>query len=266
VGDFRLSARALRCLASSSEVIALVLRQVASSYDEVRAMVQGCWPIKTPDYRERFMPTFHLAFCLTALEQLDEADELRALVQRSLVRWRKMYLREGLVRDVPGWHFTDWDGLNSDACRQQQRGAHAVLNAWYHEACRMLGLPGIDLWKFDEVFWVGAARAYRLVAGGGPSPHATAAAMISLSTPRGLDYLRELAHLRQRVTPYFAAYVAEAVGCVSRVGMREFIRWYYGPIVEQTGTIWERGEDVSARAHSASVGVAALLVDEELRG
>src|SRR5262249_10818788 len=153
---------------------------IATSYDEGRAMVQGAWPVKRPDSRDLFMPTYHLAYCLTVLDHCPDDAHLGALVERSLRRWQSTYLRDGLLRDVPGWHFTDWDSLDGAAGRQASRGAHAVANAWYYEACQRLGLPSIDLAAFETTFWLEDAGAYRLTETGGPSPHATAAALTSL--------------------------------------------------------------------------------------
>jgi hypothetical protein len=259
-GDLRMSALALCTLADNPEVVAHALRQIATSYEEGPAMVQGAWPVKTPDFRATCMPTYHLAFCLTALEQEVTDPLVCDVVRRSLSRWREKYYRDGLLRDLPGWHFTDWDPVNGDASRKEGRGAHAVANCWYHEACARLGLPSIDRQRFDETFWMEEAGTYRLwERGGGPSPHATAAALVSLPGARGLAYLRDEPRVWPRVSPYFAYFVAAALGKFSREEMIAFIKRYYGPIAARHGTIREKVADTASQAHGWSVGVAALL-------
>lgn len=265
-GDLRMSALALRALADNPEVVAHALRQIATSYEEGPAMVQGAWPVKTPTFRDQLMPTYHLAFCLTALEQ-DVTDPLVCdVVRLSLRRWQQKYVRDGLLRDLPGWHFTDWDPVNEDASQKKTRGAHAVANCWYYEACTRLGLPSIDLQRFEATFWMEAAGAYRLVERGGPSPHATATALTSLPTARGLASLRDEQQVRQRVSPYFAYFVAAALGKASPEEMIAFIKRYYGPIAARHGTLHEKVADTASLAHGWSVGVAALLASVLCRG
>jgi hypothetical protein len=266
VGDLRMSALALAALADNPEVATHALRQIATSYEEGPAMVQGAWPVQTPDFRDQLMPTYHLAFCLAVLEQGVTDPLVRGVVERSLRRWQEVYVRDGLLRDLPGWHFTDWDPVHEDAARKKIKGAHAVVNCWYYEACARLGLPSIDLRKFDRAFWVEAAGAYRLLERGDPSPHATAAALSSLPVTKGWLYLRDERRVRQRVSPYFAYFVAAAIGKSSVEEMVGFIKRYYGPIADRHGTIHEKIADTASLAHGWSVGVAALLVTALRRG
>jgi hypothetical protein len=258
-GDLRMSALALRALADNPEVAAHALRQIATSYDEAHAMVQGAWPVKTPAFRGQFMPTYHLAFCLAALEQGATDPLVCGVVSRSLRRWQQKYVRDGLLRDLPGWHFTDWDPVNEEAAQKKTRGAHAVVNCWYYEACTRLGLPSIDVRRFDQTFWMESAGAYRLTERGAPSPHGTAAALTSLPVTRGLAYLRADGPVRQRVSPYFAYFVAAALGKFSSEEMIAFIKRYYGPMASRHGTLYEKIDDGASLAHGWSVGIAWLL-------
>jgi hypothetical protein len=140
-----------------------------------------------------------------------------------------------------------------------------VLNAWYHETRERLGRPSIDLERFRQTFWIPEAKAYRLLESGGPSPHATAAAVSALPGTDGVGYLLGDCQMRQRVTAYYAYFVARAIGKASRERMRQFIEDYYGPIAARYGTIWEKTDDRAASlAHGWSVGVAALLTDGRL--
>jgi hypothetical protein len=258
-GDLRMSALALRALADNPEVVTHALRQIATSYDETYAMVQGAWPVKTPAFRGQFMPTYHLAFCLTALEQQVTDPLVCYVVGRSLRRWQQKYVRDGLLRDLPGWYFTDWDPVNEEAAQKKTRGAHAVANCWYYEACTRVGLSSIEVASFDRTFWIESAGAYRLVERGGPSPHATAAALSSLPGTRGLAYLRDEGPVRQRVSPYFAYFVAAALGRFSPEEMIAFIKSYYGPMASRHGSLYEKVGDGASLAHGWSVGIASLL-------
>ena len=214
-------------------------------------MVQGAWPVKTPEFRDQLMPTYHLAFCLSALEQEVSDPLVCGVVRRSLQAWQRQYLRDGLLRDLPGWHFTDWDPVNEDAARKTIargpcRGQLLVLRG-----LRRLGLPSIDLQALHAAFWVETAGAYRLLEHGGPSPHATAAALASLPAAQGLDYLRDERQVRRRVSPYFAYFVALAMGKFSREEMIAFIKSYYGPLASRHGTICEKVADTASLAGTA---------------
>ncbi len=264
VGDLRMSGLALSALADNPEVVPYALSQIATSYEDGPAMVQGAWPVKHEHNRDLLMPTYHLAFCLTVLEQCPGDGRLRGLVERSLRRWQAQYVTDGLLRDLPGWHLTDWDPADPDAAARSFPGrAHAVANAWYHEACTRLGLPTIDLDRFEEVFWLPGEGAYRLVEGGGPSPHATAAPLSSLPVPSEPGYLLDDRNLLGRVTLYFGYFVARAIGRSSRVEMLDFVKRFYGPIAARHGTIVEKTGDHASLAHGWSVGVASLIASGE---
>ncbi len=107
VGDLRMAAKAIRRLTVNTEVTAFSLRLIADSYDSSAALVQGAWPCGTPLFSLE-MPTYHLAFCLTCVEHdasLEFDTKVRGIVTQSLVAWRDKYLVDGLLRDLPGWHF-----------------------------------------------------------------------------------------------------------------------------------------------------------------
>jgi len=265
VGDLRMSAKAVRVLADDPEPVRLALRQIATSYDPATLMVQGAWPIRDPGYRGLLVPPFHVAFCLTVLENAADDANLMNLCRESLIDWGRTYLKDGLLRGLPGWYFVDWDatdpaaaGRHADKSARTITGPHAVTNAWYQEACAGFGVPTIDRNAFDRAFWMPEAGAYRLLEEGGPSPHATAATIVSLGTEQGLSYLAN-GDWSDRVTPYFGYFVAAALARLGRPVMLDFIRRHYGPSVERYGTIVERTDDTYSLAHGWSVGVAELI-------
>ena len=267
-GDLRASAAALRALATNDEPVALALRQIATSYDEPAAMVQAVWPASLPFDKPLFIPGYHLAFCLTAvehgLERLPPA--VAGLPARSLAAWRERYLgADGLLDGYPWgcWWFVDWDVERRPP--ETMVGADAVTHAWFHQASRALGLPGLDPAGFEAAFWTG--RAFALDRGGGESPQATAAALLAFpDSPRreaALDWLQAeeaAGGLARRVTPYFGWFVAAALALRSREAMLGFVRGFYGPRAARWGTIPEKTHDDASLAHGWSVGVAALLV------
>jgi hypothetical protein len=111
-------------------------------------------------------------------------------------------------------------------------------------------------------------RAYALTADKSrDSPHATAAALNSSAArnhrPEALRYLDEevaTGRLAERVTPYFASFVARALGLVSHARAVTFIRGFFGPIAREHGTIYEKTSGCASLAHGWSVGIVPLLI------
>ena len=274
-GDLRMSAIALEKLTTNGlPVVERALAQIATSYDPAAAMVQGAWPVRRPDYRGLAMPTYHLAFCLTALRH-GRDPRLLALVRESLLKWQAMYRRDdGLVTDVPGWHFVDWDTCDPLAADTGHRGmrqrpcptSHAVVNAWHFEACVRAGLdPGIDPDRLHNAFFDPATHGYRLYPGSGPSVHATAAMLGSVPTDprpleRSLAFITDTADLDERVTLYYGYFVAGALARHDPARAIDYIRRRYGPVARTYGTLYEKTHDRASLAHGWSVGIVDFLV------
>jgi hypothetical protein len=144
-------------------------------------------------------------------------------------------------------------------------GPDAVTHAWLHEACAAHDLPSpIDRDAFERTFWTG--EAYRLHPEGDADPRATAAAALAFpESPHAasaVDWLlaeHARGRIAERCTPYFATFVARAVGRRSPDAMRAIVRDLYGPRATRWGTIPEKTTDGASLAHGWSVGVAALL-------
>jgi hypothetical protein len=294
-GDARMSAIALRALGEAPETIDLALRQIAASYDPQQAMVKGAWPSSLGS----FMPTYHLAFCLAALEQspdLSRDPEVRHVVEDSAQRWSEGHLREGLIGSPPGWCFTDWEqgALETMGWALEEGAPHAILCAWWSELCVALGRDsGLDVEAFERTFACGpgylispagsrAARRERAAGGSDrdalyrylpqrelrPSVHATAAALNAglVSTerePGAVEWLVEEwreGRLVPRVTPYFSYFVACALARQSLDLARAFVLDVYGPEAERYGTISEKGSPDDSRAHGWSVAAVSLLL------
>lgn len=276
-GDVRMSAAAVRALTRNDEVVTLALRQIAASYDERTAMVQGVWPASPPGGRPVWIPGYHLAFCLAVSEHGEErVPELATLARASLEAWRARYAKGGLLDGFPDgcWWFVDWDpsrrrpkGVPSSPDDPAGVGApDAVTHAWLEEACCAFGVASpIDAGAFERAFWNGTA--YRLRPEGTESPQASAAAV--LAYPRSAHAESAVAWLLAqhaagqidaRCTPYFATFVARAVGTRSADAMRALVRDLYHPRAARWGTIPEKTTDAASLAHGWSVGVAPLLV------
>jgi hypothetical protein len=236
-------------------------------------MVHGAWPVQRPGAGFA-IPPFHLAFCLTALEHDPELrdPQVRQVVHESFAVWRAQYLRDGLIQGMPGWYFTDWDPTDPAAAGRDKPypGPHAVCNAWWTEWCdRIDPTCGIRPATYDAAFWRGGAYALTADASR-DSPHATAAALNSSAgqhrLTEGLRYLDEeirSGRLAERVTPYFATFVARALHQASRERALAFIRGFYGPIARTYGTIYEKTSGDASLAHGWSVGIAPLLVSHD---
>ena len=270
-GDLRMSALALRALADNPEVIDLALHQIAQSYNPRTGMVNGAWPILHP-HADFPIPPFHLAFCLAAVEQdpsLQRDPLVRHVVLDSLERWERYYLHDGLLRGMPGWYFTDWDPTDPVTAGRGKpySGPHAVCNAWWNELCDRVA-PGaaVNSSAFDSVFWTG--RAYSLTTDRSlDSPHATAAALNSSAgrnhIAEGLRYLEEeigSERITERVTAYYAYFVAQALAHHSRGRALAFIQGFYGPIAQTYGTIYEKASGGASLAHGWSVAVASFCI------
>jgi Bacterial alpha-L-rhamnosidase 6 hairpin glycosidase domain len=274
-GDLRMSALALRSLANNPEVIELALHQIAQSYNPQTGLVNAVWPVLRPG--EGFqIPQFHLAFCLTALEYDPELKRdllVKQVVYDSLEVWTHLYLQNGLVQGMPGWYFTDWDSTDLAAAGRDNSEAlaHAVCNGWWNELCELVAPQyAISPEIYDDAFWIGDAYALT-VEKHRDSPHATAVALNSSvgrnHTRQSLDYLEtELStgNLSKRVTPYFAYFVALAFKHGSQSRALEFIKDFYEPIVLKYGSIFEKTSGEASLAHGWSIGVASLLLDEDL--
>jgi len=221
------------------------------------------------------------------------------VVHQSVRAWRDKYLFDGILCRLPGWNFCDWDLTvpNADAIGQQRAGVlngpHAVCHAWWHELCqRLLTVPGpartdsnadhadtdteghasmsgLHATRVDRAFWVERDGGYSLLPRqSAASPHATAAMLGSGLAPPHRQaaahaYLRAQIRSGQvaaRVTPYFAYFVAQALGRRSHDDAVRFVRQYYGPIAAQHGTMREKVSDGASLAHGWSVAIASMLV------
>ncbi len=274
-GDLRMSSKALRSLTNNLEVIDLALHQIAKSYDPKNGMISGAWPIWTPgEYLP--IPTFHLSFCLTAIEhdpELKRDPLVKSVVNNSIEFWTKHYLQDGLIQGMRGWYFTDWDPTDAMVAASRMPiddiSPHAVCNAWWSELCdTMAPNLAIQASVFDAAFWTGEAYSLTFKESKN-SPHASATAITCSSGKdkrlEALSYLEaEISNgnLRKRVTPYFAYFIANALRYVSIERSMKFIREYYGPIARDFGTIYEKTEANASLAHSWSIGIVPWLLQK----
>lgn len=281
-GDARMSSLALQALTCNEEIIHFVVKQIAQSYNSDIGMVNGCWPTKTPYYKLP-MPTFHLAFCLTVVEHKVHLIDpfVKFILNDTIMKWKKNYLINGLLRNMPGWYFVDWDTTNNDATGRTDtwkaeiptfdiRRAHSVCNAWWIELCELLDIdPEININEFNDAFWTGSAFSL-FEKNKKPSPHATIAVLASTKivttsqTEQSLMYIYSLLdskELYESVSAYYAYFVAKALDkCKNRLSTLEFIHKFYDPIVNRFGTIYEKTNGNASLAHGWSIGISQFLV------
>ncbi|MDY6993035.1 MAG: hypothetical protein SVR94_10600 [Pseudomonadota bacterium] len=261
-GDIRMSGLAMQTLTNNPEVLTHSLLQIADSYEEDIGMVQGAWPLGQPTQKTLLMPTYHLAFCLAVLENKVEACV--EVVKHSVNRWQQRYLKNGLIQDLPGWYFTDWDFINEEAIGRNVHSPHCVTNAWFYELCRLLDIASmIDTTVFNQTFKT--RSGYGLLNNQKTSIHATAAVVGSMDFDihPGIDFIlsaQATGQLKKSVTAYYGYFVAKAIGKYSNKHMLAFIKAYYLPMAQQYHTLWEKCDDQASLAHGWSVGIAQLIL------
>jgi hypothetical protein len=266
-GDARMSIKALKALTNNPEVGEFVLRQIADSYDTKTGLVQGAWPVKTPEYKLE-MPPYHLAFCLTVVENMPNTDPLYQLVLDSVTFWKKNYLKNGLITYIADWNFIDWDPEDESLAGRGKsyQYPNCVCNVWFDELCALLKVDsGIDHKVFYDTFL--GKKGFKLYPNGTDNIHATAAVLSSYRSQihkykkhHAKQYLEDYVNndfekLKGKVTAYYAYFVAKALD-----NPKDFINKYYMPIAEELGTIYEKTSSNASRAHGWSVGVVTMLV------
>jgi hypothetical protein len=103
-----------------------------------------------------------------------------------------------------------------------------------------------------------------------PSPCLATAAALNSSAGRnhiaeGLRYLEvEIGsgRITERVTAYYAYFVAQALAHHSRGRALAYVRGFYGPIAQTYGTIYEKTSGSASLAHGWSVAVASLCITD----
>lgn len=270
-GDMRMSAMAIRSLSNNKEIIDLVLHQISTSYDKNTGLVSGSWPIKNSDCKLQ-IPTFHLAFCLAAVENYDTKKNVMNVVMSSIEFWKKTYINNGFLSGMPGWYFVDWDNTNELVVGKNILSSqhHAICHAWWQELCSLLKISsGIDTKKFNKLFWT--KKAYKLISEDNTeNMHATVAI---INTELGMhhfdaciDYILDQIdkpNLKQIITPYYAYFIAKALKKKSPNLAKKFILEYYNPIVLSYGTICERTVEDDSMAHGWSVAIASIICDTD---
>lgn len=272
-GDARISLMVLKSLTSNTEIIEFVLDQISQSYDETVGMVEGAYPSQKLG-KNCDIPTYHLLFCYAVIEYYGyEFKPVRPyeIVIKSINLWKQKYLKDGIIEGMPGWYFLDWDKpdvLVTDEIRIGYKHPHSVCNAMFYDICKLLNIEsGININKFNELFcWNN--YAYTINPSSHPNLHANSL-ILSLSsfanTHVGVEYLTDIINndfdmIKSKVTPYFAYFIAKALQLHNLDMMIPFIKRYYGPIVDEYGTIYEKIYPTSSMAHGWSIGIASLLV------
>jgi hypothetical protein len=253
-GDARMMAKAVRSLTNNHELIPFVFHQISKSYDKDTGMVNCAYPVVKPDYKTT-IPGYHLAFCLGVLE--NNLSELKDLVLESIEFWKKKYLNNGLISNVPGWMFSDWDfndtlitGRNNEI-----NSSNCIVNAWFLEVCDILKIEsGIDMKIFINTFYKDSG--YSLYPDDNVSVHATAAVMSSLKGFKEIIHVNVLdLKWKNKITAYFAYFI-----CKSLNDPKEFIEEYYMESALKYSTIWEKHDGSASIAHGWSIAFVEFLV------
>ena len=125
----------------------------------------------------------------------------------------------------------------------------------------------INIDNYDKAFWVG--NGYSLAANSNiRSIHATA---VTLDSNIGSEHTKESVEfllatvasgeIFEKVSAYFAYFVAKAFATISGDTAYSFIKKYYMPIAQKHGSIIEKTEDNESRAHAWSTAICSMLVD-----
>lgn len=269
-GDVRMSVKAVMSLTDNPEIPEFVLHQIATSYQSKLGMVSGCWPVQNTDFHLT-MPTFHLAFCLTAIESNCQNPLVLKVIKHSMNVWRTKYLIDGILTGIYGWNFVDWDFVHDGLIAKAGilNGPNAVVHAWWFELCHLMEVDsGIDIQKFHDMFWTGSGFALLGHRDGADENniHATSAV---LACPHIFNNQKDIAlayryinsqienkAIYECVTPYFAYFIAKILPSGQDIN---FIQKYYGQMIKTYGTIQEKVGDDSSLAHGWSIGIAEIL-------
>ncbi|AYV83424.1 MAG: hypothetical protein Hyperionvirus6_105 [Hyperionvirus sp.] len=267
VADARMSIKAIKALTNNIEVGYFVLDQIARSYSPSLGMVGGCTPAKDAKFH-LIMPTFHIAFCLSVVESECKDEFIQKVVTNSIKIWKNKYLKTGIIADIRGWNFIDWDFKNDGLIGKidKYNPPCSVLNGWWQELCDKSSCDsGICKEEFDRRFWTG--HGYSLFDGGKePNIHGTVSVLgssLCLDDERrsvSLKYINgeiNSKRLFDCVTPYFAYFVAKILPDDLKIS---FIKKYYGDMVKKFGTIQERVDSNCSLAHGWSIGIAEILM------
>jgi hypothetical protein len=275
VGDARIVFFALRKLTTNTEIPQLVLNQVAKTYNKEYGMVSGMAPAKCSTY-ELLMPTYHLLYCLTVFDiytDIFECDEsVRIVLQNTIKVWKALYLKNGLLRNVPGWHFVDWDDETKLPSGKEDGSfvsAHSILNIWWIQLCNKMNVDsGIDYTTFMNTFYI-PNKGFKLTEN---NTDVCFHANVIIATSDFCDDVKEILQkiicnelqviknkLRtkasKKITPYFGFYVLMALDKLQlQTEKQNFIRDFYLFMAQETNSLWERYCGECSLAHSWSVG------------
>jgi hypothetical protein len=273
VGDAYMSLKALKLLCDPSKsqpIIDNVLRQIWHSYDQYVGMVQGAYPMKNPNFRDFYMPSYHLLWCLTVLEQ--NSQDFFGTVEKSLELWEKKYVNKSkkLLENLPGWHFVDWysDDTGINCVGKDDRGditkPNVFVNILYLYLCSQLKIPTqVSKVSIDTAFLTNDGQ-YSLYPNTPSCIQATSMAIsyLDISDDVKINFLPQVANGLMKHTMYYGYFIAKALGKISAEDQKNYIIQKYWECANTFGNIREKITDESSRAHGWSIGFIEFILDE----
>lgn len=269
VGDAYISTKILKKMttpASSTPIIKNVLTQIADSYDPDNGMIQGAYPIKKQGKVNFLMPTYHLLWVMSVIENADIVPELLPIAQASVQFWESNYVSqtEQLVVSAPGWNFVDWAGADASG-REYEGQPNCFVNVLYLHVCAYFKIKtNVTNKSIDQAFLIPDMHAYSLYKTSPASLQATGIAICFMDTSEETkrsfteyltagkeDFLK--AH-----TMYYGYYVAKALSS-DKALLEKYILDKYHSCAETYSTIIEKTTPESSMAHGWSIGVADFL-------
>lgn len=271
-GDVRIAISTLKKLSNNPEIANNCLHQFARTYNPSIGMISAISPYNEENL---IIPTYHLQYCIAIVETYQKLASRPIILQNILTdtvqKWKKIYLKNGILRNVSGWHFMDWDDVDDETSSQSIKSvnAHCGLNCLWYKLCNLMQIKSeIDLKTFEDTFYI-KDKGFKLMQNStNVSFHASVMVATTNIGQKYKSIIRDVIlqtikfettkniskQNNFKFTPYFGFFIAYAM---KRLGIdtNEFIQKFYKPMLDFSTTLCERYGHDSSNCHVWSTGI-----------